>query len=122
MLHGHEASGATAGAGAFPGLNPGWFGVSYGVLRKLGTVWTLRLAGLLSLLAGVLAPGPDRGLAGRRCRLTGLGWQRLEQICRRSWLFIWRLNAGDMAELLASWTGVFALLFGLAPVAHHRLR
>ncbi|APD49047.1 HupE/UreJ family protein [Synechococcus sp. CS-602] len=55
MLHGHEASGANSWwLGAFLASTL-VVGVSYGVLRKLGTVWTLRLAGLLSLAGGVLA-------------------------------------------------------------------
>jgi urease accessory protein len=64
MLHGHEP----AGAGSW------WFGALLGacavsgltflVLRRLGTEWTVRLAVLLTLVGAVLSLGPIGLLAG----------------------------------------------------------
>lgn len=55
MLHGQEASGASSWwLGAFL-ASALVVGVSYGVLRSLGTIWTLRLAGLLTVAGGLLA-------------------------------------------------------------------
>jgi urease accessory protein len=63
LLHGQEAGAGTLGW---------WLGalaasslvtaIVVGTLRRLGTVWTLRLAVLLTLAGGVLALGPMTGL------------------------------------------------------------
>lgn len=64
MLHGHEASGASswwAGALLASGLT---VGVTFLLLRRLGTAWTVRLAVLLTVVGALLALGPIGLLAG----------------------------------------------------------
>ena len=62
MLHGHEASGASswwAGALLASGLT---VGVTFLLLRRIGTAWTLCLAVLLTVVGAFLALGPIGGL------------------------------------------------------------
>lgn len=64
MLHGHEASGGGSwwlGALLASSLV---VGLTFLVLRRLGTSWTVRLAVLLTLAGAVLALGPIGLLAG----------------------------------------------------------
>ena len=64
MLHGHEASGgATWWLGALLASSL-VVGLTVLTLRRLGTIWTVRLAVLLTLAGAVLALGPIGLLAG----------------------------------------------------------
>jgi len=78
LEHGHEPVGATAGGWVLSWPSTLVVGVSYGVLRKLGTV--LDPAARWNSQASLRGPRPGQIEAcGASCRLTGLGWQRLEQ-------------------------------------------
>jgi len=76
-------------------------GVSYGVLRKLAQSWTLAARWTAQLAGGVLALAQIEACGAVGGRLTGLGWQRLEQILPPILAILWRLNAGDMVETSA---------------------